>query len=92
MATRKPTPLDLHKAIEAVAPIEGVSRKGNTARIDYQEGATAKQRRAAEAILAAWDWQAEIEDPPTDTERIAALELLVAKLQADIDALKNAKK
>jgi len=84
MATRKPEILDLHKAIAAVAPIDGVSRKGNATRIDYREGATEKQRRAAEALLADWNWQADIVEPPTDTERITALEQTVAKLQADI--------
>lgn len=89
MGARKPVIEDLHKAISAVAPIDGISRKGDTVRIDFQDGATAKQRRTAEAVLAAWDWDADVDEPPTDIERIEALELLVTQLRKDIDALKG---
>jgi len=51
MATIK----DLHKAVEAVAPIHGVSRN----RIDFKDTATAAQRAAAEQVLQSFDWAKE---------------------------------
>ena len=55
MATIK----DLHKAIEAVAPIDGVSRN----RIDFKEGATPEQRKAAATVLQSFDWTREAPKP-----------------------------
>lgn len=58
----------LHEAIASVCPIEGVSIAalvpGHTrpeASIQYAATATAQQRQAAEALLAAFDWS----DRPT---------------------------
>lgn len=45
----------LTEAIAAVAPVVGVSGTVDT-RIDYAAEATAEQRAAAEAALAAFDW------------------------------------
>ncbi len=45
----------LTEAIAAVAPVVGVSGTVGT-RIDYAAEATAEQRAAAEAALAAFDW------------------------------------
>ena len=45
----------LTETIAAVCPIHGVSGTTNT-RIDYRDEATAEQRTAARAALAAFDW------------------------------------
>lgn len=52
----------LHEAIAAVCPIFGVSGDESLVRIDYDPSATAGQKAAAEAALAAFDWSAAAED------------------------------
>lgn len=80
MATRKVEILDLHKAIAAVAPIDGVARlKDDAIRIDFKPEATEEQRRDAEAVANAWRWDAEVEREATVEERLTAAE---ARLEA----------
>lgn len=45
----------LHQAIAAVCPIVGISKSGNTYRIDYNEVATEEQRAAAQTIVDNWN-------------------------------------
>lgn len=79
MSTRKVDTLDLYNAIAAVAPLDGVARlKGDAIRIDFKPEATAKQRRDAEAVAAAWNWNADVERAPTVEERLAAAEAKLA--------------
>lgn len=55
--------LRLHLTLAAVCPIDGVAITGvNTARIDYAAAATAPQRAAAAAALAAFDWSQAAQD------------------------------
>lgn len=52
---------DLDVAIKAVCPIHGVSPRGDgTYRIDFHDDATQEQRTAAEAVVAGFDWIAEL--------------------------------
>lgn len=46
----------IHAKISTVCPIDGIARDG---RIDFRPEATAEQRKAAAAIMAAVDWEAE---------------------------------
>lgn len=79
MPTRKAEILDLHNAIAAVAPIDGVARlKDDAIRIDFKPEATEKQRRDADAVAAAWNWNADVERAPTVEERLAAAEAKLA--------------
>ena len=84
MATRKPEVIDLHEALAKVAPVVGVSRKGDAIRIDYSDGATDKQKLAADAIAAGWDWKKEVELELTVEERLADLEAEVAQIKSDV--------
>jgi hypothetical protein len=60
--------LDLHDQIQAVCPIDGVSvgRENDklTWRIDFKPEATAPQRANAQAVVAAFDFNA-VPDPDT---------------------------
>ena len=53
--------IELHNAISAVCPIDGVTvvdpESGNAV-ICYAPSADQQQRAAADAVLAAWDWDA----------------------------------
>lgn len=81
MSTRKVDTLDLYKTIAAVAPVDGVARvRGDAIRIDFKPEATAKQRRDAELVAAAWNWNAEVASAPTVEERLAAAEAKLALL------------
>lgn len=81
MPTRKVEILDLHNAVSAVAPIDGVARlKDDAIRIDFKPEATAKQRRDADAVAAAWNWNIEVEREATVEERLSAAETKLAAL------------
>ena len=86
----------LHAQIAAVAPIEGVSigtlNDKTTWRIDFLPTATAAQKAAARAVLAAFDPTPVKEPVALTTDEV--LNLLVTKgvlTQKDVDDLKAAK-
>ncbi|MBD2261367.1 hypothetical protein [Pseudanabaena sp. FACHB-2040] len=59
-----PTPpiLQLHQALEAVAPIDGVADLGDgTYRIDFSDSATSEQQAAAEELAKIWQPEPEQE-------------------------------
>lgn len=66
---------DLHDAIKAVCPIDGVSSDG---RIDFQPTATQQQRAAARAIVDGWDWNA----PTPDDADKSPLDVFLSKADA----------
>lgn len=74
---------DLHKAISAVCPIDGISigRKADrsTWRIDFQQSATAAQKTAAQAILASFDFSVPSRNDALKTE--ATADVFVDKLR-----------
>ena len=83
----------LDAAVKAVCPIDGVSIgvPGDKAtwRIDFKDEASAQQRAAAEAVLAAFDPAAVPEPVPRDP--LAEIDTLKAKMdaaEAEIAALK----
>lgn len=83
----------LFAAVKAVCPVESISYgkrdDKSTWRLDFLPQATAEQRAAARAVVAAFDINAPPPaPPPTKTEK--ALALLVQKgvlTQAEVDAL-----
>jgi hypothetical protein len=85
----------LTESIAAVCPIFGVSGDRNSLRIDYRPEATAEQRAAAEAVAAAFDWDAPI--APTEvtkwqfwvvaTERFGARGITKATVRAMLPQL-----
>lgn len=78
------TAADLHAAIAAVCPIDGVSigRKNDKAtwRIDFRDNATADQRAAAEGIKAAFDVAVAQAQARSKRERAAAVEVKMREL------------
>lgn len=75
---KKQSLIPLHNAIEAVAPIFGVSVPNfgdpTTVRIDFKDEATDEQRKAAQAVLSAYDWV----DVPMKTHKEKAFEAIIA--------------
>ncbi len=66
---------DLHAAIEAAGiPIDGLSRAGETVRVDFRWGATDEHRKQAEAIVAAFDWS----EPPPPKDRNLLAEIYMS--------------
>lgn len=88
METKKQSLIPLHNAIEAVAPIFGVSvptfGDPTTVRIDFKDEATDDQKTSAQNILNSFDWST-----PFDrrTEKEKALDAIIsdyAKNKADV--------
>jgi hypothetical protein len=79
MATIK----DLHKAVEAVAPIHGVSRE----KINFKDDATPDQKAAAAEVLRTFDWQKEAPKPiaPLSDDEIRWVR---DQMKARVDALR----
>lgn len=71
----------LTSTIAAVCPIHGISGgTPATVRLQYTDAATAEQRAAAEAALAAFDWSTEAQAAwERDKRRAAAIEMLNSK-------------
>ena len=57
----------LHKAVAAVCPIDGIS-SGPPIRIDFRPEATTQQRDAAETVVAGWDFGAAAEQARQDED------------------------
>lgn len=78
----------LHEAVSAVCPIYGVSGAQGAVEVQFRPEATAGQRAAAQAAVAAFDWSEaahaawqEARNPERKTLRDAAVQAV-----ADIDA------
>lgn len=75
MPTRKVDVMDLHNAVSAVAPIDGVARlAGGGVRVDYRPEATPGQIQAAGVVVSSWSWDAEVERELSLDDRLAAIE------------------
>lgn len=80
------TSIRLQAILAALAPIDGVSIKtlgdAATVRIDFQAAATAPQRSAAQAALAAFDWSDAAQSAWDDAQHPERTDLVQAATQA----------
>jgi len=77
----------LDAALKAVCPVDGFSANGKTVtKIDFKPESTTQQRADAQAVVSAFNWDAETPDTTKLKSDIKDIAVILAKPDADITA------